>query len=305
MCGIFGVLKYGGGGLSREQVVPIRELVKQLAHFSTSRGRDSSGVCVMNNKELAVFKHHVPGTNIGEMNNFNVVMRGINLDQEFKCVIGHTRAQTQGTYKNNKNNHPIICGKTVGVHNGMISSDNAIFMDLRKKKIERIAQVDSEAIFALIDSHITDGLSFKDAIRKASEDLKGSYACAAVNADKKNSLMLFRRGSPIQMADFENLGIAVFASSMNIIRDALENTKGLKNTVTAWTTLPDDTGMQIFLKTGNTEKFDLVNPYRRDYSSGSFYGTYGGRNWSCPSATNCYDDCKTCATASAANLVGK
>ena len=64
----------------------------------------------------------------------------------------HTRYATQGIPEWNDNNHPIITGSVVGVHNGHVSNDDWMF-----KCVEdyvgndvRIAHVDSEAIFAAL-----------------------------------------------------------------------------------------------------------------------------------------------------------
>lgn len=62
-------------------------------------------------------------------------------------AILHTRWATQGSPTNNSNNHPIPRGKIVLTHNGHISNDAELFKQLG---VPRIAQVDSEAVAALV-----------------------------------------------------------------------------------------------------------------------------------------------------------
>lgn len=305
MCGIFGVLKYKSGGLPQHGVEPIQKLVTNLAHFSTIRGKDASGICVMNKNEIVLFKHHIPGREISKLDGFNKSLTHINVENEFKCVIGHTRAQTQGTYLNNKNNHPIICGKTIGVHNGIIKNDSNVFRLLHNKykSVKRIGEVDSEAIFALINYYLEEGKTFKSAITLTSEELMGSYACAVINAEKVNSIGLFKSSLPLHMANISSYQMSVFASSREIIQNAIEITTGLnEKDINGWLSLDDNSGFIVNMSTGDVDKFLLsqkeTTVNKSEYQRVAYNpGGFSNRNWKCPSAAYCFDDCKKCATA--------
>ncbi len=60
----------------------------------------------------------------------------------------HTHWRTQGHESNNRNNHPLRCGVTLGTHNGTIYNAGELFEVLG---LPRFAQVDSEVIFRLAD----------------------------------------------------------------------------------------------------------------------------------------------------------
>lgn len=64
-----------------------------------------------------------------------------------RTALLHTRYATQGSAKVNGNNHPIMAPPVVGVHNGHISNDDALF---KRLGVPRSAEVDSEAAFALL-----------------------------------------------------------------------------------------------------------------------------------------------------------
>jgi len=59
-------------------------------------------------------------------------------------AICHVRHATTGSPKVNRNNHPLVVGKVVGVHHGVIYNHRQI-------KVKRQAEVDSEVIFCLLD----------------------------------------------------------------------------------------------------------------------------------------------------------
>lgn len=288
MCGIFGVFNYKNEKLPREGVAPIRELIRNLADASTIRGRDSAGICVVNDNEVVVFKHHVPGSKIHGFKGYNKALESVNTETMFRSVIGHTRAQTQGTFRNNRNNHPIICGKTVGVHNGMIYNDDEVFRDI-KDKVNRIAQVDSEAIFALINMYLNEEESLESAVTLSSEKLSGSYACAVINADIPDKIALF--GNPIHAADFTVRGICVFASSSKILRDSIHETKGFsEDEPIEWTMMPQESGIVVDLKNNTTVDIKLKTPKINTYIG----GYYANRKWDCYTAQSCLDDCRFC-----------
>jgi len=62
-------------------------------------------------------------------------------------AILHTRFATQGSKDIAGNNHPIPRGRIVLTHNGHINNDKELFKQLG---VPRVAQVDSEAVAALV-----------------------------------------------------------------------------------------------------------------------------------------------------------
>ena len=89
MCGLYGVLSYGNSIRNMDSIV------KELAWESASRGTDATGYSYNHRGNLAVVKQSKSAYNMKYF-----IPRGVS------AVMGHTRHATQGTVKNNENNHP-------------------------------------------------------------------------------------------------------------------------------------------------------------------------------------------------------
>lgn len=124
------------------------------------------------------------------------------------CIL-HTRWATKGDPADNDNNHPIIVGDTVGIHNGVITNDDELF---EEHGWERQAEVDSEAIFQLIE-HAKDPLV-------ELPKLEGRAAIAWLDTKEPNTLHLARLdGSPLFVGYTQN-GSVFFASTATLLRQA-------------------------------------------------------------------------------------
>ena len=103
-------------------------------------------------------------------------------DRSDSVLMCHTRYATKGNKHNMNNNHPIIYGKTILTHNGVIRNDDQIFDELQ---CDRIGQVDSEALAASIE---LKGIDW------AVQNCKGSMSIAWMNQDLPNELNFFTNG---------------------------------------------------------------------------------------------------------------
>lgn len=205
MCGIGGYFCFG-------EKRPSKSNVTELFSLLETRGRDASGFGYIQDGKIevskapvksSVFVHDHPWENL----------------QLPKCLILHSRAATQGSNKNSKNNHPLYSEKSgiCLVHNGIISNDKQIFSRDQK----RDAEVDSEAILAVLSSR---GRS--DKVKRVFERLEGSYAFAAINRDDPERLILVKKDNPLDIYLDDESDIVYFASERRILQAALN----LKNT---------------------------------------------------------------------------
>jgi len=127
--------------------------------------------------------------------------------------IGHTRWATQGSPEAPGNNHPIDVRGIVGIHNGVIYNDDDLFELIGPEK--RIAEVDSEAIFAYL---LHSGLSVTDALA----DLRGSAAVAWYDVTDPTTLHLARvSSSPLMLARTDD-GSLLFASTTSCLRNTAQ-----------------------------------------------------------------------------------
>lgn len=143
------------------------------------------------------------------------------ISKHARTALLHTRMATQGDKAYAVNNHPVCTSGLVGVHNGMVCNDYAIFSDL-SPKVHRIGRVDSEAIFAAIANH--HELSLQSEVA-ALEVIEGSAAVAWMSAEPNDPWLHCARisQSPFVWAQTP-LGSFVFASELAALRSAMEDT---------------------------------------------------------------------------------
>jgi len=229
MCGIFGVAIFKH---SKVRATVLRVILRSLALNNEIRGTNSTGYAFTSKNDVKIFKSPDRASEFVKLENFRKTFRE-SIKAEFGVpysVIGHTRQQTKGSYLINNNNHPIKAGSIVGVHNGYISNDDDIFEWLEKRADfyrKRIGQVDSEAIFALIDylSKINrfdnksagflsndDNSPTTTAIINSAYKLMGSYAFAMVDSWNPKMLWIARNQGPVSIYYYKEEGLLIFSS---------------------------------------------------------------------------------------------
>jgi asparagine synthetase B (glutamine-hydrolysing) len=97
----------------------------------------------------------------------------------------HVRDFTKGHPDIEANNHPIRHGTVVGVHNGIVSNDDALLARYGIARAEPQMTVDSEAIFALMELRKHD--------RRALSELRGAMAAAWLD-DRDGATLYLARG---------------------------------------------------------------------------------------------------------------
>lgn len=196
MCGI------AGFSLNEREQINATKLTNALLLGIEERGYHATGVAWNNEQTNKVWvqKDAIAATEF---------VRANRLDKTTSTAILHTRWATKGSAENNANNHPIDVRGIVGIHNGVIYNDDEIFAKLGKER--RIAQVDSEAIFANLlygVGEISDKL----------QQVDGSAAVAWLNSKDGSSLHLARISSSPVVVGISNLGSVLFASTEKALR---------------------------------------------------------------------------------------
>ena len=243
MCGIYGMLLLNGATPGPEH----KGILKRLMLASQLRGRDATGLSFAKEGGVFTIKHNTEASNFVKMDE---VLKAIddgfdpNKNGKLYSVIGHTRAWTQGRPEINNNNHPIKCGSIVGVHNGVIGNDSSVFDWITQTtcgKTKRQAEVDSEAIFALINHYAVGNkedfyaaplnkrlkhkLPVMSAIVSAVPRLRGSMACAVQDIENPKAAWLFRTSGPVAIWHYKPEETIIFASTSSIIRGAVSPSK--------------------------------------------------------------------------------
>lgn len=199
MCGI------AGFNLSPEERVDAVTLTKALLLAIEERGRHATGTAYFEDGSPYVQKADMTAGDFVEF---------IDMPTSTTNAILHTRWASQGSPKDNRNNHPIDVGGILGVHNGVLYNDDEIFADIGPE--HRIAEVDSEAIFALL-------LHGPGKPAHALERIEGSAAVAWLECYGDPDSMYVSRvsSSPLNYA-FTEAGSFLFASTASAIRAGAE-----------------------------------------------------------------------------------
>lgn len=179
MCGIFGCLCEGASKV-------LLDGLKRLEY----RGYDSVGIALLNGDELTVEKDK------GKIDQFILGLDEVRLKGEIG--VGHTRWATHGA-PSKENAHPHLdCSKRIAVvHNGVLENFLQLREELIKKGHRFSSRTDSEVIPHMIEDHLNQGLSLKQALVKALEKIKGSVACAVVSTLEPDKIICYRRDSPL------------------------------------------------------------------------------------------------------------
>ena len=207
MCGI------AGFSLSKRERINANKLSSALLLGIEERGQPATGAAWHNptNDEIWIQKDAVTASEFVKNNG---------LAGNTRAAILHTRWATKGDVSIPANNHPIDVKGLVGIHNGCIFNDDEIFERIGSEK--RIAQVDSEAIFA----NLLHGEG--ETVEKLSE-VKGSAAVAWLDATGPDSVHIARISSSPLVIATTAMGSVIFASTENAIRKGA-NSVGMKIT---------------------------------------------------------------------------
>ncbi len=183
MCGIVG---YVG---NKSVVDILLDGLEQLEY----RGYDSSGIAVMCDDEIKVYKA------IGKLQNLRDELRGHEHEYNSSTMgIGHIRWATHGA-PTLLNAHPQTCncGNLVVVHNGIIENYKELREELSKLGCVFKSQTDTEAVAHLVARKYAECKDLTEAVRLASEEIEGAYALCVMHNDCKNKLVITKRNAPL------------------------------------------------------------------------------------------------------------
>jgi len=198
MCGIMGYYSFG-------KTIPDKDKITNMFSLLESRGRDASGFAFIRDNNLIVHKDAMKSSEFVKTNDW----KELELPQS---MILHTRMKTQGSEKNNANNHPLFSKNGIAiVHNGIIYNDKEIF-----GKKERDAEVDSESILHLLSMKVKG-----DKIKRLFDKVEGSFAVAMLDKYFPERLVLIKKDNPIDLYYDERSDILYFCSEREIMQEAL------------------------------------------------------------------------------------
>ena len=181
MCGIVG---YTG---PREAYPVIIKGLKRLEY----RGYDSSGVALLNEGKLNVFKKK------GKVAELEEYVLGKDLHGHIG--IGHTRWATHGE-PSDRNAHPhqSQSGELAMIHNGIIENYTQIKQELLSKGYHFTSDTDTEVLLNFIeDIKKNNNCTLEEALRIALKRIVGAYCILLISNDDPDTIIAARKGSPL------------------------------------------------------------------------------------------------------------
>ena len=234
-------------------MLPDKEKITTMFILLESRGRDASGFAFISDQNLIVHKAALRSTELVKSDEWEKLAFP-------KAMIFHTRMKTQGTEKNNANNHPLFNKEGLCiVNNGMIHNDREIF-----GKNKRDAEVDSEAILAVLSAK-----SKGDKIKRVFDKLEGSFSFAVLDKYNPDTLILVKKDNPLELYFDVKYEILYFCSEREIMREAL----GLKTLTVRGFALGEgdyhhytmENNHSLIINKDGVESYKKYSPRRRDY----------------------------------------
>ena len=181
MCGI---VAYVGD----KQAYPI--LIKGLKRLEY-RGYDSSGVALINDNNLNLYKKQ------GKVVELEKFTEG--KDVTSTIGIGHTRWATHGQ-PNDTNAHPHFSkSKNLAIiHNGIIENYASLKKELIQRGHEFYSDTDTEVLIHLIeDIQYVAKVDLLEAVRIALNEVVGAYAIVIISKDDPDSMIAAKKSSPL------------------------------------------------------------------------------------------------------------
>lgn len=252
MCGIFGII-------SANQENIYERIINGLIQLQ-NRGYDSSGLCVLNNDHLEVYKY---ASTPDESSLHKLQENCLNNDLH-SLGIGHNRWATHGV-KNDTNAHPHVSNNKqfAVVHNGIIENYAELKQELINNGFVFYSQTDTEIIVNLISFYYDKFGDTLKSIEATIAKLQGTYGIIVMDVNSPDKLFCVRNGSPLLVGKSDNCVIITSEQS------------GFCNMVSNYITLHNDdicvierTGLQV--KTSGTYTGKKVSTVVNDLSPQPF-----------------------------------
>lgn len=180
MCGIIGYI-----GTKKAKPILINGLLR-LEY----RGYDSAGIATIENDGIKVVKEKGRIANLNSIEEINTL--------EGTIGIGHTRWATHGK-PSAENSHPHYDNSNTFavVHNGIIENYHELRKLLEDKGYTFLSDTDTEVIPNLISYYYKKEKDFLKSVKKACDDLKGSFALEILCKDYPDNMIVVRQDSPL------------------------------------------------------------------------------------------------------------
>ena len=209
MCGIFGVIAQPS---SRLEASELKKLVKKLFLEAESRGKDSSGVMIIENDTSSLFKAPIRARKMLKSPEFKGLLEKASMTYsagEHFIVMGHTRMVTNGSRQKHGDNQPFFSNETILLHNGIIVNEEQLWNKF--PNTQRKFGVDTEIFSVIFEEALLKEQCMVQALQSAFEELVGANTIAVVHNDF-DLICVCSSNSSLYIWEIPALELTVFAS---------------------------------------------------------------------------------------------
>ena len=243
MCCLFGLVDPNHAYTGRQK----SKILHVLATASEARGTDATGCAMNTGSKLYVYKRPIPGHKL----QFRV-------RDDTTVVMGHTRMTTQGNEAKNENNHPFL-GNVAGrpfalAHNGVLWNDSSLRKNLKLPK----TKIETDSYIAVQLLEVQASLDFAS-LKYMAEQVRGTFTFTVLT--DTDELYFVRGDNPMCLCRFQSSGLYLYASTSDIMQDALCRLPLLR-----------DTPVQVDLNSGEILRVDSSGTLSRgNFDDSSLY----------------------------------
>jgi glucosamine 6-phosphate synthetase-like amidotransferase/phosphosugar isomerase protein len=214
MCGLAAVL-LAPRVRSQPQWQSIWQHFTENLQANEIRGRAATGVAITTaTGGIYLEKQPIPASEFITTHRYHSLPTHLN--EQTVLLLGHTRLPTQGDPGRNDNNHPLLVGDTLGIHNGHINNSEAIF---QAGHLRRESEVDSEVIFRLLDTLDVQPLNLAT-VAASLRQLEGRFTILAIQQRSPQQLLIVRHQNPLSIHYHPEWKALLFSSSYVFLRKA-------------------------------------------------------------------------------------
>lgn len=191
MCGIFGVVTLENAGYRSSF---LKKSLTTLGRLSESRGKDSSGICVMDSRErnLSVIRGNIPTTSLFSRRLVKNSMKYLD-SSDLRLAFGHARLVTNGSQLDPENNQPTVKSGIVGVHNGIITNVDDLWAI--NDDLKRSYEIDTEVLLSIVRKNLSCSKNIEHAVSKAFSSIEGTASVALMFEDYDKFILATNNGS--------------------------------------------------------------------------------------------------------------
>ncbi|MEA1952163.1 MAG: hypothetical protein U9N87_12320, partial [Planctomycetota bacterium] len=205
----------------------IKAIVRDLLVLSMSRGKEASGVAVMQNGKAEVLKKPWAARRLARSKEYEAILDSCLMSANGTpiptAILGHSRLVTDGGRELEGNNQPVILQDLLAVHNGIITNVDQIWGN--HPDLTRTCEVDTESLLALLELNLRKYPDLNECFRETLSCIEGAVSLGILDVKRSKVYLLTNTGS---LYVYEKDGTLIFASERRILEQVIKKHLGMR-----------------------------------------------------------------------------